>query len=114
MIYIDKLADIINEHSNTYHRTIKMKPTDIKDNTYINIDKKVNDKDPKFKVGDHVRISKYKNIFAKGNTPYWSEEIFVIKEIKNTVPWTYVINDLNGVKVIEIFYEKELQKTNQE
>ena len=73
-----------------------MKPIDVKDNTYINIGKEVNDKKRKFKVGDHVRILKYKNIFAKGYTPNWSEEIFVIKEIKNTVPWTYVVNDPNG------------------
>ena len=73
-----------------------MKPIDVKDNTYINIGKEVNDKKHKFKVGDHVRILKYKNIFAKGYTPNWSEEIFVIKEIKNTVPWTYVVNDPNG------------------
>ena len=91
-----------------------MKATDVKDNTNTNIDKEVNDKDPNFKVGDHVRISKYKNIFAKGYTPNWSEEIFVIKGIKNTVPWTYVINDLNGEEIIGTFYEKELQKTNQE
>ena len=65
-----------------------MKPTDVKDNTYINIDKEVNDKNPKFQVGDHVRISKYKNIFAKAYTPNWSEDIFVITKIKNTVPWT--------------------------
>ena len=64
-VYIDKLDDIVNEYNNTYHRTIKMRPTDVKDNTHINTDKEVNDKDPKFKVGDHVRISKYKNIFAK-------------------------------------------------
>ena len=77
-------------------------------NTYINIDKEVNDNDPKFKVGDRVRISKYKNIFAKGYTPNWFEEVFVIKEIKNTVPWTYVINDLNNEEIIGTFYEKEL------
>ena len=76
--------------------------------TYINIDKEVNDNDPKFKVGDCVRISKYKNIFAKGYTPNWFEEVFVIKEIKNTVPWTYVINDLNNEEIIGTFYEKEL------
>ena len=91
-----------------------MKSIDIKDNTYINIDKEVNDKDHKFKVGDHVRISKYKNIFAKDYTPNWSEEIFVIKETKNTVSWTYVINDLNGEEIIGTFYERELQNTNQE
>ena len=73
-----------------------------------------NDKDPKFKVVDHVRISKCKNIFAKGYTPNWSEEVFVIKKVKNTVPWTYVINDLNDDEIIGTFYEKELQKTNQQ
>ena len=111
-VYIDKLDDIVNEYNNTYHRTIKMKPIDVQDNTYINIGKEVNDKYPKFQVGDHVRISKYKKIFVKDYTPNWSEEIFVIKRIKNTVPWTYVINYLNGEEIIGIFYEKELQKTN--
>ena len=113
-VYIDKLDDIVGEYNNTYHTTIKMKPIDVKDNTYINIDNKINDKDPKFKVGDHVRISKYKNILATGYTPNWSEEVFVIKKVKNTVPWTYVINDLNGEEIIGTFYEKELQKTSQE
>ena len=73
----------------------------------------VNNKDLKFQVGDHVRISKYKNIFAKGYTPNWPEEVFVIKEVKNTVPWTYAINDLNGEQISGTFYEKKLQKTNQ-
>ena len=68
-VYIDKLDDIVNEYNNTYHRTIKMKPVDVKDNTYINLRKEVNDKDPKYIIGDHVRISKYKNIFAIGYTP---------------------------------------------
>ena len=113
-VYINKLDDIVDEYNNTYHATIKMKPTDVKDNTYINTDKETNDKDPKFKVGDHVRISKYKNIFAKGYTPNWSEEVFVIKKVKNTVPWTYVINNLNGDEITGAFYEKELQKMNQE
>ena len=113
-VYIDKLDDIVDEYNNTYHTTIKMKPIDVKDNTYINADKEINNKDPKFKVGDHVRISKYKNIFAKGYMPNWSEEVFVIEKVKNTVPWTYVINDLNGEEITGTFYEKELQKTNQE
>ena len=69
-------------------------------------------RDNKFKVGDHVRIFKYKNIFAEGYTPNWSEKIFVIKKVINTVPWTYVINDFNGEKNIKTFYEKKLQKTN--
>ena len=112
-VYIDKLDDIVDEYNNTYHTTIKMKPIDVKDNTYINTNKEINNKDPKYKVGDRVRISKYKNIFAKGYTPNWSEEVFVIKMVKNTVPWTYVINDLNGEGITGTFYEKELQKTSQ-
>ena len=112
-MYIGKLDDIVNEYNNTYHTTIKIKPIDVKDNTYINTDKEVNYKDPKFKVGDHVRISKYKNIFAKGYTPNWSEEVFVIKKVKNTVPWTYIINDLNGQEITGKYYERELQKANQ-
>ena len=83
--------------------------------TYLDFNKEVNDKDPKFKVEDHVRISKYKNISAKGYTPYkhWSEEVFVVSKIKNTVPQAYIINDLNGAEIIRTFYERELQKTNQ-
>ena len=112
-VYIDKLDDIVKEYNNKYHTSTKMEPVDVKDNTYINVKKETNDKNPKFKVGDHVRISKYKNIFAKGYMPNWSEEIFIIKKIKNTVPWTYVINDLNGEEIIGTFYENELQKTKQ-
>ena len=77
-MYIDKLDDIVDEYNNTYHTTIKVKPIDVKDNTYINTDKEINDKGPKSKVGDHVRISKYKKFFDKGSTPNWSEEVFVI------------------------------------
>ena len=112
-VYIDKLNDIVKEYNNTYHTSIKMKPVDVKDNTNIDVKKEITDKDPKFKISDHVRISKYKNIFAKGYIPNWSEERFVIKKIKNTAPWTYVINDLNGEEIIGTFYEKELQKINQ-
>ena len=117
-MYIDKLDDIVDEYNNAYHRTIKMKPIDVKDNTYIDSielhsEKEVNNKDPKLKVSDYVRISKYRNIFAKGYMPNWSEEVFVINKIKTTVPWAYIINDLNGEKIIGTFYEKELQKTNQ-
>ena len=89
-----------------------MEPVDVKDNTYIGFKKEANDKNHKFKVGDHVTISKYKNIFAKWYMPNWSEEIF-IKKIKNTAPWTYVLNDLNAEEIIGTFYENELQKTNQ-
>ena len=107
-VYIDKLDDIVDEYNNTYHRTIKMKPVDVKDNTYIDFEKEVNNKDPKFKIGDHVTISKYKNIFAKGYMPNWSEEVFIISKNKNTVPWTYIINDFNGEGIIGTFHEKEL------
>ena len=113
-VYIDKLDDIVDEYNNTYHTTIKIKPADVKDNTYINADKEINNKDPKFKVGDHVRISRNENIFAKGYMPNWSEEVFIIKKFKSTVPWIYVIDDLNGEEITGTFYEKELQKTNQE
>ena len=90
-----------------------MKPFDFKNNAYIDFNKKFNDKDPKFKVSDYVRISKYKSIFSKGCTPNFSKEVFVIKEVKNTGPWTYVINDLKGEEIVGTFHEKELQKTNQ-
>ena len=112
-VYIDKVDNIVGDYNNTYHRTIKMKPVDVKDSTYIDFKKEVNDKDPKFKVGDHVRISKYKNIFVKRYTSNCSEEVFVISKIKNTIPWTCVINDLNGEQITGAIYEKELQKTNQ-
>ena len=112
-VYIDKLDDITNESKILYHRTIKMKPIKVENDTYVDSIKEVNDNDPKFKVGDHVRISKYKNIFAEGYTPNLSEVMFVIKEVKNIVSQTYVINDLNGGEIIGTIYEKELQKTNQ-
>ena len=118
-VYIDKLDDLVNEYNNTCHITIKMKPVDIEDNTYIESMELHStglhfNKDPKFKAGDHVKIWKYKNIFAKGYIPNWSEEVFVIKKVKNTVSWRYVINDLNGEEIIGTFYEKKLQKTNQQ
>ena len=91
-IYFDVLDDIADEYNNTYHKTIKMKPVDVGDDSFAEYNEESNEKDPKFKVGDHVRISKFKNVFAKGYTPIWSEEIFIIKKIKNTVPWTYVRN----------------------
>ena len=112
-VYFDVLDDIVNKYNNTIHRTIKMKPTDVTDDSFTEYNEKSNKKSPKFKIGDHVRISKYKNIFAKGYAPNWSEEIFVINKIKNTVPWTYAISDLNGEEITGSFYEKELQKTNQ-
>ena len=90
-----------------------MKPVGVKHSIYIDSSKEINDKDPKFKIDDIVRISKYKNMFAKGYVPNCSEEAFVIKKIKNTVPWTYAISDINREEIVGTFYEKELQKTNQ-
>ena len=105
---------IAHKYNNKKYKTIKIKPIDVKDNTYIDFNKDVNDNNPKFKVGDHVRISKHKNIFAKSYTRNWSEETFGIKKIKNTVPWTYVVQDLNGEEITGTFYEEELQKIEQQ
>ena len=107
------LDDIVNRYNNKFHKTTKTKPINVTDDSYAEYNENPNKKDPKFKVGDHARISKHKNIFAKACTPNWSEEIFVISKIKNTVPQTYVINDLNGEEIPGSFYEIELQKANQ-
>ena len=112
-VYFDVLDDIVEKYNNTYHKTIKMKPADVKSDSFAEYNEESNEKDPIFKVGDHVRISKFRNVFAKGYTPKLSEEIFIVKKIKNTVPWTYIISDLNGGEIVGSFYEKELQKTNQ-
>ena len=117
-VYFDVLDDIVDEDNNTYHKTIKMKPVDVGSDSSVEyngiaFNEESNEKDPKFKVGDHVRISKYKNIFAKGYTPDWSKEVFIVKKIKNTVLWTYVVNNLNGEEIVGSLYEKELQKANQ-
>ena len=106
-VYIGKLEDIVNKYNNTHHRTIKMKNVYVKSNTYIDCSKEVIDKDPKFKIVNIVRISKCKNIVAKGYIPNWSEEIFVIKKVKNAALWTYIISDLNGEEIVENFYKKK-------
>ena len=112
-VYFGVWNDIVNKYNNTIHRTIKMKPIDVTNDSYAEYNENSNKKNPKLKIGDRVRISKYKNIFAKGYAPNWSEEVFLISKIKNTVPWTYVVSDLNGEEITGSFYEKELQKTNQ-
>ena len=89
-VYFNVSNDIVDEYNNTDHRIIKMKPIYVKNNYFAKFNEESNEKDPKFKLNDHVRTSKYKNIFAKGYAPNWSEEMFAIKKIKNTVPWTYV------------------------
>ena len=109
IVYFDVLDDIVNKYNNTIHRTIKMKPIEVTDDYYPedpSMELHSNKKNPKFKVGDNVRISKYKNIFAKRYTRNWSEEVFVINKIKNTVPLTYVFNGFNGEEITGSFYEK--------
>ena len=101
---------IYNKYNNTVHRTIKIKPIDVASDSYAEYNENSNKKDPKFKVSDHVRISKYKNSFAKGYAPNWPEEVFVVSKIKNTVPWTYVISDLNDEEITGSFYEKNCKK----
>ena len=104
-VYIDDLDDIVKKYNNTVHSSIKMKPKDVTDDFFVEYSEETNEKDPKFKVDDDVRISKYKNIFAKGYTPNWSEEVFVVNKVQNTVPWTYLINDLNGEEIKGSFHE---------
>ena len=108
------LDSIVDKYNNTYHNSIKMKPIDVKSKSHAEYNVDCNDKDPKFKIGDHVRISRHKKVSAKEHAPHWSEEVFVIKKVKNTVLWTYVIMDLNSEDIVGTFYEKEFQNTNQE
>ena len=110
-VYYDVLDDVVNEYNNTKHNTIKMKPKDVGyNNKRVYIDEH-NKKDSRFKVGDRFRIPKFKNIFAKGYTPNWSREIFIINKINDTVPYTYNLKDLNDQYIIGSFYDRELQKT---
>ena len=109
-VYYDVLDDVVNKFDNTKHSTIKMKPIDVKNNKRVYIDEH-NEKDSKFKVGDRVRISRYKNVFAKGYAPNWSSEIFIVDKINDTVPYTYNLKDLNDEEIIGSFYDKKLQKT---
>ena len=110
-VYYDVLDDVVNKYNNTKHSTIKMKPKDVKnDNKRVYIEEH-NEKDSRFKVGDRVRISKFKNIFAKGYAPYWSTEICIVDKINNTVPYTYNVKDLNNEEIIGSFYDRELQNS---
>ena len=112
-VYFDMLDDILDKYNNTVHRIFKIKPIDVTSDSYAEYNKDSNENDPKFNNGDHVRVSKYKNIFAKEYTQNWSEEVFVFSKIKDTVPWTYVISDLNGKPITGSFHGKELQKNSQ-
>ena len=104
----------INKYNNKVHRSIKIEPIDVTSDSYAEYNKYSNEKYPKWKVGDHIRISKFRNILAKGYTQNWLEKVFIVRKIKDAVPWTYIISDLNGEKIAGRFYEKELQKTSQE
>ena len=110
-VYYDVLDDVVNKYNNTKHSTIKTKPIDFRDNNKRVYMDEHNEKDSKFKVGDRARISKFKNIFAKGHTPNWSSEIFIVDKINDTVPYTYNLKDLNDEEIIGSFYYKELQNT---
>ena len=110
-VYYDVLDDVVNEYNNTKHSTIKMKPKDVgNNNKKVYIDEH-NEKDSRFKIGDRVRISKFKNIFAKGYTPNWSIETFIVNKINDAVPNTYNFKDLNDEEIIGSFYDRELQKS---
>ena len=108
--YFDVLDDIVNKYNNTVHRTIKMKTIEVTGDSHAEYNEDSNKKDPKFKVGDHVRISKYKNILAKGYAPNWSEDVFVDSWIKNAVPWTYVVSDFNGEEITGSFMKKNCKR----
>ena len=112
-VYFDVLDDIAKKYNNIVHSSVKIRPKDVSDSVLVEYAEESNKKDPKFRVGDNVRISKYENIFAKGYKPNWSEEVFVVSKIQNTVPSTYLINNLNGEEIKSSFYEKTLQKTDQ-
>ena len=109
-VYYDVLDDAVNEYNNTKHNTIKMKPIDVKNNKRVYIDEH-NEKSARYNVGDRVRISKFKRIFAKGYTGNWSRKIFIVNKINDTVPYTYNLKDLNEEEIIGSFYDRELQKT---
>ena len=117
-LYFNVLDSIVKKYNNTVHNSIKMKPKAVTDDSFVESKEfpeyveESNKKDLKFKVGDHARISKYKNVFVKDYAPNWSEEVLVVNKVQNTVPWTYLINDLNGEEIMGSFYEKELQKTD--
>ena len=109
-VYFDVLENIVKKYNNTVHRTIKMKPIDVTSDSYAEYIEDFNEKDLEFKVVDPIRISKYKNIFAKEYTQNWSEEVFIISKIKNTVPWTYVISDLSDDPLLEVFMKKNCKR----
>ena len=112
-MYVGKLNQIVNEYNNTYYSTTKRKRVDVKSSIYVDFGMENNENDPIFEVRDHVRIYKYKNSFGKGYVILnWSQDVLRIKKVKNIVPWTYVIEDLNEGEIAGKINQKKLQKTN--
>ena len=109
-VYFDVLDDIVNKYNNTVHRTIKMKPIDVTDDSYAEYNEDFNKKDPKFKVGDHVRVSKYKNIFAKGYAPNCSEELLLLVGLKIQSRGLMLLVPWMVRKLLEIFMKKNCKK----
>ena len=109
-VYIDKLDHKVDKYNNSYHKTSKMKPFDVNWSMHTDFIKENNKEGPKLKVGAHLRISKYKSIFAKGYVSIWSDKVFMIKKVTNTVSCSHVINNLNGGAIVETFYKKDFQK----
>ena len=113
-VCIDKSDDVVNKYNNSSYSTIKLKPIGVKSSSYIKFCKKINEQDSRLKISDTVRISKYiKTFLQKSYVPNWSEESFVIKNVKKTVLCTHVASDLKDEEVVRTLYVKELQKTKQ-
>ena len=112
-VYYDALDDIVDKYNNTYHNSIKKKPVDVTNNDYEGYVCEFDEKKTFFNVGDKVRISKYKDIFAKGYTPNWTREVLIVRNVKGTMSRTYEIADTNGDGIIGTFYGKELQRTSE-
>ena len=112
-VCVDKLDDKVNQYNNKYHRKIEINPVDVKSNTYINSVKKINNKDPKFKIGDIARISKFKKILQKAMFQISLKKLLLLQKLKILFPGHMLIRDLKGEEIVGTLYEKELQKTNQ-
>ena len=109
-VYFNAFDDIVNNYNNAIHGTMQMKPVDVTFDSYADHNEDFNKKRSKFKVGDCAQISKQKNIFGKGYSQNWSEEVVVVSKIENTVPWTYTVTDLNGDQLLEVFMKKNCKK----
>ena len=116
--WLDLLPKLVSKYNNKVHRATGMKPNQVNAKNsptvykrLMMLNKKFGDRPPKFKVGDSIRISKYKHVFSKGYTPSWSGEVFTVQEVKGTKPTTYILKDSTGETILGGFYEPELIKT---